>query len=159
MKIEIPEQLFPVLATPPITTSSAVVGDYISMKNAHTVYITVVFTNAAAFANVLTLTQATAVAGTSAKAIANVVPIWSNEDIATSDTLVKQTSAVNYTLTADIKNKIVIFKVDAEKLDGANSFDCITVAVDASSEATNFMAMTYHIVPRYGTAPPSFITD
>ncbi len=157
--INIPESLFPIVATSPVTTNGGVTCDYVSMKNIHTLYAVVTLTQAVGHATLLTPTQATAVAGTSAKVMANVLPIWADEDVATSDTLVRQTDALNHTVSADIKNKIVVFRIDAEKLDGANSFDCVTIVAADSSQATNFINVNYFAVPRYGTAPPSFITD
>lgn len=149
MKLSIPEQNAAVTGLAPVTTNLALTADYISMKNVISATIILTFTNAAAFANVISLYQATAVAGTGKKAIAKACPVFYNEDVAASDTMTRGTSAVSYTLTADIKNKKVIFEVDAEKLDVDNDFDCLTVGIDASSEATNFVNVEYILRKRY----------
>jgi len=149
MKLSIPEQNPAVMGLAPITTNAATVGDYISMKNVISATIIVSLTQAQAFASAITLHQATTVAAAGKKAIAKTVPIFANEDTAASDAVVRQTSAVSYTVTADATNKIVIFEVDAEKLDVDNSFDCLTVGIDASSEITNFASVTYILRKRY----------
>lgn len=141
--LHIPEKRMVVTGASPVTTNSAVTADYISMKNVIRAYIIVTLTQAAAHATGIDPVQATAVAGTAAKAFTKTLPIWANEDVAASDTLTAQTAAVTYNVTADIKNKKIIFQIDAEKLDVANSFDCIGVTLDASSEATNFVNIEY----------------
>ena len=149
MKLSIPEQNPAVTGLAPVTTNSALTSDYISMKNVISATIILSFTNAAAFANVISLYQATEVDGTGKKAIAKVCPVFYNEDCAASDAMTRGTSAVSYTLTADIKTKKVIFEVDAEKLDVDNNFDCLTVGIDASSEATNLVNIEYILRKRY----------
>jgi len=147
--LHIPEKRMVVTGASPVTTSSAVTADYICMKNVIRAYIIVTLTQAAAHATGIDPVQATAVAGTSAKAFTKTLPIWANEDVAASDALTAQTAAVTYNVTADIKNKKVIFQIDADKLDVANSFDCIGVTLDASSEATNFVNIEYILEMRY----------
>ena len=156
----IPQNLPIVQAIAPQTTNGAVTGDYISLKNAIKAWIVVHLTQAAAHATAITVEQATVVAGTDDKAITNVVPIWANEDVATSDALVRQTDAVSYTVTADVKNKIVIFQIDPATLDMANGFDCIVVKTAASSEVTNLVCAEYLLETKYSQAtPPTAITD
>jgi len=135
----------------PVTTNGGITADYISMKNVIRAWIVVSLTQAVGHATGIDPKQATAVPGTSAKAFAKTLPIWANEDCATSNTLAAQTAAVTYNVTNDIKNKLVIFQVDAEKLDVANSFDCIGVTVDDSSQATNIASITYLLETRYNT--------
>jgi hypothetical protein len=95
----------------PQTTNGALASDYISAKNAtNVITIVVELTQAAAHATALSPYQATAVAGTAAKVLTNVCRIWANEDTATTDTLVRKTDAKNYSVTADIKNKQIIFE-------------------------------------------------
>jgi hypothetical protein len=149
-----------VTALAPVTTNAATTGDYVSLKDAKSCTIIVNLTQAAAHATAITIEQATAVAGTGHTAITVAVPIWANEDVAATDTLVKQTSAVSYTVAADVKNKLVVFHIDPATLDIANGFDCITVKLAASSEGTNFVAAEYLIESKYAQAtPPAAITD
>jgi len=160
MSITLAQEYKIVSGTTPVTTNGAVNGDWISLKNAISATIIVKLTQAAAHATVLSVNQATVVAGSDTKAIAKVVPIWANENTATNDTNTLQTRAVNYTVTADVANKTVIFKVLPADLDVENSFDCISLGSSASSEATNFVDVTYIIETNYPQdVPPTAITD
>jgi len=146
--------------TPPVTSNGGVATDIISLKNCNMLYIVAEMTQAAAHATVLAPQQATDVSGTGAKVLANAVKVWANEDTAASDTLVAQTDAVNYTVTADAKNKQVVFQIDPALLDLANNFDCIKLTFSDSSEATNFVSATAYLDYRYGAnQPETAITD
>lgn len=140
---------------------AAITGDYVSLKNVTgpiDIAIDVAQGNAATMA--ITIEQASVVAGTDSKVITEVVPIWANEDTAASDSLVRQTDAVGFTLSAAVKNKMVIFRIDPATLDLANGFDCITVKT-AASHADNITSAVYVLGNlRYSQAtPPSAITD
>lgn len=157
----------PTEIVPITTTSSAIVADYISTKLvAGMVYLVINLKQAAAHATVLTPKRATAVAGTNVTGLATaaVCRIWANEDTAASDTLVAQTAAIAYTVTADIKNKVVIFEIDPNTLGEYSAgvpYDVIGLGISASSEATNFACANAYISDlRYGgTTPPSIIVD
>ena len=148
-KIRIPENAVPVALTPPVTTNGGVTGDYISLKLAHMVYIVLTFTQAVGHATGIDVTQASAVDGTGVKAITNTLPIWANEDIATTSILTRKTDAITYNVTADIKGKIVVMQVDPASFDIANGFDCMGLTIDDSSQATNFVNALAYIEPRY----------
>ena len=149
MKLEYPNKFEVVTGTSPVATNGGVTADYISMKGVLRAIVIVTLKQAVGHATGIDPVQATAVAGTSAKAFAKTLPIWSNEDTGASDTMVKQTSAVTYNVTNDVKSKKVIFIVDAEKLDVDNSFDCLGVTVDDSSQATNLVNIEYLLEKRY----------
>ena len=73
---------------------------------------------------------------------------------------VRQTDAVTYDVTADVKNKMVIFQIDPAQLDTANSFDVLGCTIDDSSEATNIANVIYVLeMKEKQTTPPSVITD
>jgi hypothetical protein len=149
-----------VSGTTPVTTNGGVTGDYVSLKNCNKAWIVCKLTQAAAHATVLSPKQATAVAGTGVKVFANTLKINANEDVSASDTLAAQTAAVNYTVTADIANKVVVFEIDPSDLDTANDFDCITLVASDSSEATDFIDVTYYLDMKYKEdVPPAAITD
>jgi hypothetical protein len=136
---------------------AAITGDYISLKKAGHVSVIVHINQANAATVAITLEQATAVAGTGSKAIATEVPIFLCADAATSDLLVAQTPAVDFTTSAATKHKIVIFEVDAEDLDIAGGFDCLTVKTGASN-AANITSAVYVVgLRRYGSE--SIIVD
>jgi hypothetical protein len=145
---------------PLATDAAGRTSDYVSLKNYHKAYIVCHITQGNAATILLSPLQASAVAPTGSKVLANAVPIWSNLDTAASDTLVKQTDAVNYTTDAGVKNKYVIFEIDAAKLDVAGGFDCIAMSTGASNVA-NLTEMTFYLMPaRYNEATlPAAITD
>lgn len=160
MKLTLPENCKIVEAMAPAADAAGRTGDYISLKNAGRAFVVVQITQGAADTIALTIEQATAVAGTGHKPITNVVPIWSNLDTATSDTLVKRTSAVDYTTDAGVKNKMVIFQVDPADLDVAGGFDCLTVITGASN-ALNITSAFYVLtdIRHQAATPPAAITD
>lgn len=142
-----------------VTTNGGVTADYVTLKNAHRAWIVVQLTQAVGHATVLSPKQASAVAGTGVKAI-SACRIWANEDTAASDTLVEQTAATTYTVTNDIKKKLVVFEINPEDFDVAGGFDVLGFATSDSSQATNFVAATYWLANRYAQAtPPTAITD
>ena len=141
-----------VTATPPVTTNGGVTCDYISMKNVHRAWIVATFTQAVGHATGIDPVQSTVVAGSDAKAFTKTLPIWSNADAVTNSTLTRQTSAVTFNLAATAKHHKVIFQIDAEKLDVANSFDCIGVTIDDSSQATNLVNVEYLLEMRFPDA-------
>jgi hypothetical protein len=160
--LHIPETCFPVDLLAPATDSAGrTSGVYVSLKNAHRAFIVVYITQGAANTILLSPVQATVVAGTDSKVLANVLQIWSNLDVAAAQTFTKRTAAVNYTTDAGVKNKIVVFQVDPAQMDDANGFDCIGLTTGASS-ASNITSALLFIEPRYpaaGDAHPSYITD
>jgi len=128
---------------------AAITGNYISLKNILKVLVVVQIAQAAVNTVAITIEQSTAVAGTGHTAITQVVPIWSNLDTAASDVLVARTAAVSYTTDAGQKNKIIIFEIDASKLDA--TYDCINVLTGAS-DATNITSAHYICELRYSGA-------
>lgn len=126
-----------------VTDGAARTADYISLKNCPNgvaIICSILQGNAATVT--LSLHQATDVSATSEKVFANTVPIYSNLDVAASDTLVRRTDAINYTTDAGVKSKIVIFEVLPEHLDVSNGFDCITVK-SGLSHADNLFSLIY----------------
>ena len=72
----------------------------------------------------------------------------------------RQTDAKNYTVAADITNKLVTFVVEPQELDVNNDFTCVKVSVSDSSQATNFVAILIHAYMKFqGETPPSVIVD
>jgi hypothetical protein len=108
----------------------------------------------------LALMQATNVAGSGGKVLTNAVPIWANQDISATDTLVRQTDAVGFSTSAALANKQVVFDVDPRSLDVENGFDCLYLTTGASNVA-NLTHVTFLLSePRYNSAtPPSAIID
>ena len=145
----------------PVTTNGGVTGDYVSLKNVHKATIVISLTQAVGHATGIDPKQATAVAGTGVKVLTNACPIWANEDTAATDTLVAQTAAKTYDVTNDIKKKQVVFEIEpARHMDVNGGFDVLGIALDDSSQATNFVSVVYYLETRYPQAtPPAAITD
>lgn len=159
MVLTLPEQFKIIEAMAPATDAAGRTGDYVSLKNAKRVTVVVHITQGNAATIALTLEQATAVAGTGSKVLTNVVPVWANQDTATSDTLVRQTDAVNFTTSAAVKNKMIVFQVDPATLDVAGGFDCLVLKTGASNVA-NITSAQYYIETAYPAAtPPAATTD
>ncbi len=159
--ISLPEHFKIVSATQgPVTTNGGVTADYVSLKNCHKAWVVCSFTQAVGHATGIDPKQASDVAGTGVKVLSANAPIWANEDVATSDTLASQTAAKTYDLTNDVKKKLVVFEIDPSAFDVANGFDVLGCAVDDSSQATNFVDITYWLQMRYKEdVPPAAITD
>lgn len=143
---------------PLATDAAGRTSDWISLKNAIKATIVVQITQGNAATILLSLLQATAVAGTSSKA-APAVPLWSNLDTAASDTLVRRTDAATYTTDAGVKNKIVVFDVDPSQLDADGGFDCIAFSTGASNVANITGAVAYLEMKNAGATLPAVITD
>lgn len=159
--IQIPQALFPVSGTRPVTTNGGVTADYISLKNAVKCWAVVHLAQTVGHATAITVEKATAVAATGTTAITNVVPIWYGNVTTSTNALTRQTDAVSYTLGGAVTGDVyIIFQIDPESL--GSTFDCITVKAADSSQATNFIEVTYWLEPKYAQATAgqlTFITD
>jgi len=159
--LQIPEGVMEVNAIRP-QAGGAITGDYISLKNVNMAWVVVTIYQDTTDTVAITIEQATDVSNSlsDSKAITNVVPIWSNEDCATSDAFTRETDAVNFTTSADDDvTKKIVFQIDPALLDANSDFDCITVKTGAS-DATNLTEAHYLLDMRFRQAtPPTVITD
>ena len=115
--------------------------DYVSLKGYSRCTIIIAVDNATTVTGgAVTLKQATAVAGTSEKALA-FSKMWANLDAAAGDTLTETavTSDTFTTLTTDNKNLLYVIEVDADDLDVAGGFDCLRVDVLLMANAVGFV--------------------
>lgn len=156
----LPEEAKIIGAAKPATDAAGRNGRWISVKNCHKVYIVAHIDQGNAATIQLDIDQATAVAGTGAKAITKNVKIWSNLDAAVSDELIRRADALNYVTDAAVKEKIVVIELDPSTLDIAGGFDCIRVKTGASNVA-NLTQLMYLGTPlRFPAAtPPSAVVD
>jgi hypothetical protein len=147
-QFSLPEGCFPVQAIAPVLANAgAMVGDYISLKNARMCYVVVHMVQATDHPLVITIERATDVAATGSVVITSVVPIWFGNVSTTSTQLTRQTDAVNFTITAALTGaSITVFKIDPASL---GAFDCITVKISQSAHADNLLSAMYFIQPRY----------
>lgn len=161
MKFSMPE-LTKVTELLPLATDAAgrAAAAAVSLKNAGRTYIYCYITQGNAATILLTPMQATNVAKAGGKVLTNPIRIWSNLDMAASDTLVRQADAVNYTTDAALKNKLVVFEIDPASLDLANNFDCVYITTGASNVANLTSALAFGVDLRFGSAtPPSQAVD
>lgn len=149
-----------VLLAAPATDAAGRTSSYVSMKNYRKAFLIFGCTQGNAATIQLDPKQASAVAGTGAKALSQNCRIWTNLDAATNDTFTKQTSAKTYTTDAAVKNKTVVFEIDAAELDLANSFDCLALTIGASNVANITTVYALLVEPRYPqSATPTAVTD
>lgn len=133
-----------VVGCPPAAlTSTAGDGDYVSLKNFDRATIILSVDNATTVTGgAITLKQATAVAGTSEKAL-SFSKMWANTDVGAGDTLTETavTSDTFTTSTTNDKNLLYVMEVKASDLDVANGFDCIRI--DSASMANAVGSVIY----------------
>lgn len=123
---------------------------YISLKNFTGPVKLVAYINQGNAATVaITPLQASAVAGTGAKAIV-ASPIVTAQDLATTTVGVRQTAAASFTTSAALTAKRVEFIIDPASFDVAGGFDCIGFTTGASNVA-NITAGFVVATPRYST--------
>ena len=160
MSITLPQTFKTVEILAPATDAAGRTGSYISLKNARRCTFVFHVTQGNAATILISLLQATAVAGTGSKVFTATVPVWSNLDEAATDTLVRRTDAVNYTTDAGVKHKCVIFQIDAGlHMDTANAFDCLTISTGASNAANLTEARAYLEYDYEQATPPTAILD
>ena len=145
--MQIPEGCFLIDGyAPRVGAAGAVTGDYISLKNADMCWVVFHYYQADANAITFQVNKATAVDGTGATIITNVVPIWSNLACATSNTLVRRTDAVNYSAGTGAASKLVIFQIDPSSL--GSTYDVIC-GYASSIAAAQYLSILYIVKPKY----------
>jgi hypothetical protein len=141
------EQGHPVLALAPAADAAGRTSSYFSLRNAHKAFVCFLLTQGNAAPVTITVLQATDNLGTGSKALSAAAPIVADLDTVTSDSLVVQSSAVNFQTDAGVKNKLVIFEIDpAESMDVNNGFDHIAVQTSASN-AANITSALIELLP------------
>ncbi len=159
----------------PHGTPSTAVLPYVSAKGYRRVAILLmVDKDSTGATSAITMNQATAVAGTSAKAFTgftarSIVDAASGTlggtITAVGDTLATTTvtSGTFTTATTASKNALYIIEFNSSDLDGANNFDCFNVGLGDSSSSTHVVITAVYILhdPRYADAAvlPSAIVD
>jgi methyl coenzyme M reductase gamma subunit len=152
MSFNIVEQAKVVTGAAPATNGAAVTGDYVKLNAGQEMFAVVNYTGANAAQSTITINEAQSAAGLNAQAIASTVNIWSNLDVATTDTLVARADAVNYQTDAAVTNKLVVFRIDSRRL--SDGFNWVNV-VAGISDVANIVGITYIITgQRYAQATP-----
>jgi hypothetical protein len=152
-------QIPPVMLLAPAADAAGRAAPFRSLRNALKAYIVAHINQGAANTVQLSVMQATAVAGTGGKAV-TAVPIWSNLNTGTNDTLVARTAAATYTTDAGLTDKLVVFEITPEScMDLANGFDCISLSTGASNVA-NITEAQLHVLGSFqGATPINTYTD
>jgi len=135
--------------------------DYVSLKGFERCTIVIAVDNATTVTGgAVTLKQATAVAGTSEKALA-FDTVWANLDTGAADTLTETavTSDTFTTLTTNDKNALYVIEVNASDLDVANGFDCLRVDVLLMANAVGFVQYILHGARYQSPVAIAAITD
>lgn len=137
--------------TAPSTSTPA----YVSMKGYNRLSVLVSAKNGSTVTgSAITLKQATAIAGTSEKALP-FTTYWANVDAAASDALVATTAASNTFTTNTTNSKLLVYvlEVRASDLDVANGFDCVRAGTADAVNST--LTVTYILrEPRFADATP-----
>lgn len=150
--------------TPVNMASGANNGDWISMKNYGRCAI-VLFkgTGTAAEDPVITLQQATDVAGTSSKSLTFTRIDYKAGTLSSVSqfTTVNQAAAGNYTLDAGELEAIAVIDIKAEDLDKSNGFDCLRCNIADVGTTSQIGGVLYFLhEPRFASATlPGAITD
>ena len=150
------EQVFPVQATSLVAlTGSAGDGTYVSLKNYARLRITLDVLNATTVTGgVVTLKQATAVAGTGEKALA-FTRMLANTDVGAGQALTETavTSNTFTTNTTNSKRLRYVIDVKAEDLDISNNFDCVRIDVDSMVNAIGLVSYDLYGARYSGVSP------
>lgn len=149
-----------VSALGPVTPSTST-PDYVSMKGFDRMAVIIqVLNGSTVTGSAITLHQATAVAGTSEKALA-FSKMKANTDTGAGDTLTATdvTSNTFTTNNTNAKGLLYVIDVKAQDLDVANGFDCVRLGTANAVNTT--LSVTYIMYPaRYGSpAAVAAITD
>ena len=144
-------------AEPKSYSSAAMAAKYVSLKNYNRLTIVIQTGAWAAGTAAVTLAQATNVSAGSAKAL-EFDSQWNDE--ATSGTLVK-TAVTADTFNLTTANKEYVIEIDADALDVAGGFDCVTLAVASPGANADLYGVTYILSgARYHAAtPPSALVN
>ena len=152
------EQVLPVLAAIGLLLTSTL-GDtvYVSLKGFRRCQIIIgIADGTTVTGSTITLKQATAVAGTSEKALA-FTRMLANVDHGAARTMVETTVTSNTftTQTTNSKDSLYIIDVDSDSLDVAGGFDCLRVdCTGHAATASRGCFVLYNLYgPRYGVLP------
>ena len=154
-QFSMPYQIPPVSLLPAATDAAGRTGGYRSLRNALKAYIVAEVNQGNAATVQFTPLQAKDSSGTGSKAI-NAVPIWLNDNTATSDALAVQAAAANFTTDATTVDKLVVFEIEPEAaLDLANGFNHIALQTGASNAANITRAELFILQAVQGASAPT----
>lgn len=149
------DDLPPISLLAPAADAAGRTSPFRSVKAAAKSYVVVRINQGSATPVLLTVLQGQDVSGTGSKPV-NAMPIWLNNNTATSDAFVVQTPGANFTTDATLAEKIVVFEVLPEAaMDLANAFRSLAVETGASNVANITVAELQLTVEYKGASPLS----
>lgn len=142
----LPESAIVTVALKPAADAAGRTGDYVRISKAHKTWIVVNLNQGSATTVALTLSKATAAAGTGATAVTELLPIWSCADVETSNVVTRQTDAASFTTSAATTVKTVIFEIAAGALGATYDFVAVVTAASAAANITSAVAVQIPLV-------------
>lgn len=137
-----------VAVVPKDITGAVQNGQYISLKNYNHLTIVIIQGAWAGGTPAVTLGQATAIAGTGAKALA-MNNYWQKAGL-TASVFAKTAVVANTFNLPATANTVTVIEVDGEELDVANGFDCARVSIASPGANADLLAVLYFLKePRY----------
>jgi hypothetical protein len=155
--VSVSKQKFLRAGEPKNWTGAALPDKYVSLKNYKRLTIIINTGAWAAGTAAVTLKQATTVAGANTKALSFLKQF--NDKVA--DGALVETAVVGDTFNLDTANKLWVIEVDAESLDVANLFDCVSLAIASPGANNDFYSVEYVLSgARFEESqPPSPLVD
>ena len=139
------------------TTDGGLNGAYVSLKDAKRVIVVVELLQAATHETGLNIGIREEIGSGTEEASTATMPVWKNANIATNDTLVRESSdAHTIAASAGANNQLLVIEVLPERLKAG--FKAIRAQLANSGESGNFATITYLIETAYPQAtPPSAV--
>jgi hypothetical protein len=137
-----------VQALAPTTQGAADDGDYVTMKDAHTVW-TIINVSAATTDVTFTPKNASAYAGTGAAAVDGGCKFWVNTNTTNLDRMTASTASTAYTLSDNATKALVVCRYDPSNAPSSHPYFAMTCST-AGTAAAGTVAMTYVMESRFG---------
>ncbi len=146
--LAIPDSQMVVSCLVPAADAGGRTGDYVNVGEAQRVFVCCYLDQGAANTVKFDILEATTNAGGGAQAIAKTMPLWTNQDTAATSAMTRQTDAADFTTSAAVKPKLVVFQLDPAIL--SDGFKFVAVRTGASA-AANITSAFLVVEGRYGT--------
>lgn len=158
-QFSMPYEIPPVGLLPPAADAAGRTSVFHSLKNALKAYVVCHVNQGNAATVQLSVLQGQDVSGTGSKAV-TAMPIFLVADTSVADALIAQAAAANFTTSATLKDKIVVFEIEPEVcMDIVNGFRSIAIQTGASNAANITEAMLFVVEAYRGASQPSTLTN
>jgi len=131
----------------PTTMGAADSGDWVTMKNAHTVWA-IISADSATTSITITPKLASSFAGTGSSAITGGAKFWVNTNTSQLDRLTASTRSTAYTLANNTNCAMIVVKYDPANAASSNTHFSIDVSTCAAANVGRY-SVIYAIEPRY----------